>query len=158
MLILPSCLWVFSAVILLIYLNKHRGEQSTQPNQPPPQYAPNNAQQAVPMEKYNMNVSTQPQQQYTQPGSQGQGQFVQPPQPAYNQQQYTGPTGPYGQDPISRQDTVSPVSQVGYAAPNPNASELGTPQQTYNPNVSELASPQHTGGYNYNVSELADRK
>lgn len=157
-----SVSWVFSVVMLLMHINKHRAEAAnqTQPSQPPPQYVPS-GQQPDPMEKYGQAT---PQQQYAQPVQPPQGpQFVQPPQQAY--------TAPYPQDPIPRQDTVSPMSQTGYAPVNPNVSELG-PQHTggysqvselstpgaapYPPNVSELSTSQHTGATPYpNATELS---
>jgi hypothetical protein len=155
--------WALSAVILIIHFNKHRtnaANTTTHVSHPPPQYANtphnNNIPQPVPMEKYSHQASTHqtPQPQYAQP-VQGHQQNFSP---------------PYAQDPVQRQDTVSPVSQAaGYAAPPPNhnTSELSSPQHTGvgyaapppNANASELSSPQHTGTggpvYNHNVSELS---
>lgn len=154
-LIVGRVTWVLSAVFLLNHINKHRSEASNQtqlpqppqPSQPPPQYAPNNGQ-AIPMEKYN-----QPTVQPVQP-MQPQGQFVPPPQ-----QQFIAP---YPQDPVPRQDTVSPVSQVGYVPQNPNMPEMSTPQHTGgyspNPNAVEMMTPQHTEQYPPNASELATQK
>ncbi|PSN69833.1 hypothetical protein BS50DRAFT_296990 [Corynespora cassiicola Philippines] len=185
-------IWVLGTFITFMYMNKRRAQNAsnpqTHPSQPPPQYAAGPGGAAVPMEKYNQTAAPpqayqqpyssaqNPQPQYTQPIQQQQGQFVQPPLPAYNQQQ---PGFQYPQDPIPRQDTVSPISPAGYTQPANNASELGAHQQSvpYNPNaselsstqpagvnhypsVSELSSPQQTGvgGYDYNVSELSTHK
>jgi hypothetical protein len=187
-------------VILLITWNKHRTNtahgNTTHVTQSPPHYGAGD--QAVPMEKYGHNgapaqAQQTPQQQYAQPVQQ---QYVQQPQQP-QQQQYMQPfqqQGPYGQqpqqhiagptyqDPVPRQDTVSPASSAayGYAPPSnvselnsphptggaypPNASELSTPQPTggaYPPNASELSTPQHTqhpGSYNPNVPELSNQK
>lgn len=141
-----SATWVLSAIIVVIYLNKHRSGQTTS-SHAPPAYVGHN-EQAVPLEqKFGQTVQPQqqqysaaptPQPQYAQPMQQPQGQFVQ--QPVYNQQQPY--TAPYPQDPVNRTQTVSPVSQAGY------------PPQ----NTSELATPQHTGNYNPNASELSSQK
>jgi len=120
-------LWIVSTVFVIIYLNKSRSHAgtTTAPHAPTggaPTYGGN---QAIPVEqKYDQSVPA-PQQHYTQ-------------QPVYGQQQQQQqqPYGQYPQDPVHREQTISPVSQGGYAAA-PH-SELGN-NQPYNPNVSELS-------------------
>jgi hypothetical protein len=132
--------WTLTSFILIMSWNKHRtAAVNVHPGQaPPPQYA--NTGQAVPMEKYGQPpaVST-PQATYAQP--------VQQPYP------------PYAQDPVGRQDTVSPVSNVGgYAPPASTVSQLSSPQHTgqhaYPPNATEV----HTDPYNPHVPELANHR
>lgn len=147
-----SATWVLSTVFTVMYINKHRSNPTTAYQAAPPAY--NGGDQAVPLEqKFAQTAPAQPsyqqtpQTQYSQPAP--QGQFVQ--QPVYNQQpQYTGQY----QDPINREQTVSPVSQAGYASP---------PQQPINynsnPNASELGASQNPAGYNNpNVPELSNGK
>ncbi|CAI6335869.1 unnamed protein product [Periconia digitata] len=162
--------WAVSAVILFIHFNRHRNNTTTTTttpattSAPPPQYAPDTSNVAnngagIPMEKYN----------YQQPNAAYPPQQQQQQQPGYPPQQQQQFSSPYAQDPVPRQDTVSPVSQFGQAgAPppqHPNAPELSSPQHTgggavyqQHPNATELNSPQqHTGGaaYPHNVSELS---
>lgn len=153
-----SVTWALTAGFLLMAWNKQRTSTSTsaQPNSSlPPQYQ--NDGQAVPLEKYNHNTATTTapaQQQYAAPQAQyasPQSQHVQPPP-----QQYVG--GSFSQDPVQRQDTVSPVSHAGGYAPNSNVSQLSSPQHTgqysYSPNAQEV----HTDPYSPSVPELANQR
>ncbi|KAF2681295.1 hypothetical protein K458DRAFT_406643 [Lentithecium fluviatile CBS 122367] len=174
--------WIACTVLLILAWNKHRQNTAnttqTNPAQPPPQYAANTAQPAADVEKYGQTgVQAQPQQfpqqQYAQPVqqqqySQQQPQAYYPQQPVqqqapYGQQQQLHPTGPYPQDPVPRQDTVSPMSQAGYYPAASNVSELSSPQHTggaYPPNASELGGQQQTQQQAYypDVPELSERK
>lgn len=136
-----SIMWVGSAALVVLYLNKRRGDNATAQ----PFIAPANAPaptQDVPLEqKY--DYTAQQQQPSYQSTPQMQPQY--PQQPYVDQQQHTGynanPYPQYHQDPIHRGDTVSPVSSVGYAhnsqVPTGNASELSG--ITYTPNMPELS-------------------
>lgn len=165
--------WIAVTVILIMTWQKHRSDTTNnaaiaQPSQPPPQYG---ASQAVPMEKFNQTtVQTQPQQPY-QPQQQQQQQ-----QQSFQQQSYTQQSGPYSQqpggqfgtpypqDPIPRQETVSPVSSAAYGYAPTAVSELSTPPPTgaaYPPNASELGTASHQHhytAYDANMPELASRK
>lgn len=131
------------------------------------------------MEKYNQTTTQpQPQQvpQQQQPYQQQQQQQQQYQQSFQHQQSYTQQGGPYSQqpggqfgtpypqDPVPRQDTVSPVSSAAYGYAPTAVSELGTPPTTgatYPPNASELGPASHQQQrtvYDANVPELADRK
>ncbi|KAF2738391.1 hypothetical protein EJ04DRAFT_549893 [Polyplosphaeria fusca] len=110
-------LWVASAVIVGMYINKSNNNST-----PPPAY-PAAGGQAVAMDKpegtygYQANsVAPTPQPQPAQPS------YVQQPQATYNQG-YSS----YTQDPVNREATVSPASELSSPHPgfNPNASELG---------------------------------
>lgn len=119
-------LWIVSTVFVIIYLNKSRSHSgTTTAHHAPTGGAPNyGGNQAIPVEqKYDPPVPA-PQQQYAQ-------------QPVYGQQQQQQqPYGQYPQDPVHREQTISPVSQAGYAAAP--QSELGN-NQPYHHNVSELS-------------------
>ncbi|KAF2109600.1 hypothetical protein BDV96DRAFT_651584 [Lophiotrema nucula] len=129
-------LWVVGAIIVGIYLNKNRSVPNAT-HVAPPAYA-NNGQTIQPEPKtqqyqqQSYSVAQTPQPQYAQPA------YPQQPQQSYGGQQPHAP-GPYPNDPVNREATVSPVSQA-YTGPT------GT--------TSELASPQQTGGYNANANEL----
>ena len=153
-----SVTWALSAGFLLMAWNKQRMSTATsaQPNAAlPPQYQNNG--QAVPLEKYDHNpaaTTTPAQQQYAAPQAQygtSQPQYVQPPP-----QQYAG--GSFSQDPVQRQDTVSPVSHAGGYAHNSTVSQVSSPQHTgqysYSPNAQEV----HTDPYSPNVPELANQR
>lgn len=115
------------------------------------------------MEKYDQPATLAPGQQYTpQPQyASPQPQYAQPAQP-----QFTG--APYAQDPVQRQDTVSPVSHAGGYAQNPSVSGVSSPQHTGQPAYppvpqQQQAYPQHaaevhTDPYNPNVPELANHR
>jgi len=132
-------MWVASAVLVILYLNKRRGDNTaTQPSVAPANVAPT---QDIPLDqKYDYAFHQQQQQQSYPPTPQ---QY--PAQPYVDQQQHAGfnanPYPQYHQDPIHRGDTVSPVSSVGYGhnpqVPAGNANELSaTP---YTPNLPELS-------------------
>ncbi|PVI06594.1 hypothetical protein DM02DRAFT_667473 [Periconia macrospinosa] len=145
--------WALSAVILLIHFNKHRSTDNTTTTTTtaaaqhlPPQYAPADTNTGAGVEKYNYQATPQPNATYPPTP---QTQYAQPAYPqqqqSQQQQQQHQFTPPYAQDPIPRQDTVSPMSHAG---------------QGGNPNASELSSPHHTGGagdvvFPHNVSELS---
>ena len=145
--------WVFSLVIVVLYINK-KGADHSSPAHAPPAYVGNGTDQAVPLEqKFGASTPAPPQPVYnTHP--QHPYSATQTPQP-----QYAQPVAQPYSDPINRGQTVSPVSQAGYSTA-PTASELGTPHHNgaYHSNVSELSSPQHTGGYHPNASELSSGK
>jgi hypothetical protein len=109
------------------------------------------------MEKYD---NPTPGQQYASP----QPQYAQPAQPHFS-------GAPYAQDPVPRQDTVSPVSHAGGYAHNPSVSGVSSPlltgqgqgQAAYPPSPVPQAYPQHaaevhTDPYNPNVPELANHR
>ncbi|KAL1591346.1 hypothetical protein SLS60_012090, partial [Paraconiothyrium brasiliense] len=160
--------WALTAVFLLLAWNKSRtaGTTTTHANPSvPPQYQNNG--QAVPMEKFDQQAGPAQGQQYPQQTQYAspQPQYAQPAQP-----QFTG--APYAQDPVQRQDTVSPVSHAGGYAHNPSVSGVSSPQHTgqqayppaqqayppaqqaYPTNAAEV----HTDPYNPNVPELANHR
>ncbi|KAJ4357547.1 uncharacterized protein N0V89_002123 [Didymosphaeria variabile] len=154
--------WALTAIILLLAWNKQRTAGTTNAHvnpSVPPQYQNNG--QAVPMEKFDQQAAPAPGQQYATSQSQyasPQPQYAQPAQP-----HFTG--APYAQDPVQRQDTVSPVSHAGGYAHNPSVSGVSSPQhngqhayppaqQAYPPNAAEV----HTDPYNPNVPELANHR
>ncbi|KAJ4286226.1 hypothetical protein N0V90_013260 [Kalmusia sp. IMI 367209] len=141
--------WALSAIITIMAWNKQRtAGTSAQPHAQhsgvvPPQYDNNNGQ-AVPMEKYNQPSTMQtPQTQYAQPVQQ--------------QHQYGAP---YAQDPVPRQDTVSPVSHAGtgYGPPPSNVSQLNSPQHTGQHAYPQNATELHTAPYDPHVPELSNHR
>ncbi|OAG10744.1 uncharacterized protein CC84DRAFT_1161604 [Paraphaeosphaeria sporulosa] len=153
--------WALTGVLLVLAWNKNRTAGTSANPNVPPQYQNNG--QAVPMEKYDQPAAPTPGQQYGTPQPQfasPQPQYAQPAQP-----QFTG--APYAQDPVQRQDTVSPVSHAGGYAHNPSVSGVSSPQHTgqpaYPPTPQQQAYPQnaaevHTDPYNPNVPELSNHR
>lgn len=152
-----SVTWALTGVLLVVAWNTQRTSGTTNAHAnpaAPPQYQNNG--QAVPLEKYDQPNAGQyaaPQTQYASP----QPQYAQPAQP-----QFAG--APYAQDPVQRQDTVSPVSHAGGYTQS-SVSGVSSPlhtgqhayppaQQAYPPNAAEV----HTDPYNPNVPELANHK
>jgi len=114
-------------------------------------------------------------EKYNQTAAPAQGQYTPQPQYASPQPQHAQPhfTGaPYAQDPVQRQDTVSPVSHAAGYTHNPSVSGVSgvsSPQHTgqqYSPvpqQPQQQAYPQHaaevhTDPYNPNVPELANHR
>ncbi|KAF2440359.1 hypothetical protein P171DRAFT_489077 [Karstenula rhodostoma CBS 690.94] len=162
--------WALTGILLILAWNKQRvAGTTTTHHSGPPQYQNNG--QSVPMEKYDQPSTSAPtpgpqygvpQPQYASP----QPQYAQPAQP-----HFTG--APYAQDPVQRQDTVSPVSHAGGYAQghnhnhNPSVSGVSSPQHTgqpaYPPTPQQQAYPQnaaevHTDPYNPNVPELPNHR
>jgi hypothetical protein len=143
-------LWVLTTVFTVIYLNKHRSGQMPSASNPPAYMEGGHAGQDVPLaSKFAHNVQTQAQpqqnpyqQQPQQTYSAAQTPQQQHAQPVYGQQQ-PSPYNTYPQDPVSRGQNISPVTQQHTGYSNTGVSELSSPHNTgtpYNPNVSELST------------------